>query len=219
MARQAVSVGSSHGGTAIADVGETDRFHNQSLQSAEALTAKVEDLEAAIRRLETRLTNVSTGLTHQIQEVEERGDHATRRLAMDVVEMGEALSRRIRAQPAAVATVPVVTATPVNRLTLGLAAALLAALAALGWAVLHRPIGPPQTRPPQPVSAALYAPAAEEPVAEAPRPRPLAPRRHARAAAHRHVVHVKPRPGPAPAPLPDTLPGSGAHSVLGPSPG
>lgn len=221
MAGDAVSIGSSEDGVTTRIVAGADRFHNQSLQSPESLANTVEDLEAAVKALETRLANVSAGLSYQLQSVEERADHATRRLGLEVVEMGEALSRRIRAQPtpAAIAPVAVQLHGLINPVTIGLSGALLAALAALGWLLSHNPTaavtGIPRSAP---AVAALYAPSNEAEPVIAPKPTHVAVRRRSHFAAHRsaRVKHASP---PPPAPLPDTLPGSGAHSVLGPSPG
>ena len=221
MAAEAASIGPNDGGLEGPDVVAVDRFHNQSLQSPEALANTVEDLEAAVKALETRLANVSAGLTQQLQSAEDRADHATRRLALEVVEMGEALSRRIRGQPASAPVSPVAGRFQglINPATVGLSGALLAALAALAWAVSHRPaVAVTGTPASAPAVASLYAPSSVSEPVVAPKSTHVAVRHRPHFAAHR-TARVKHAAPPPPAPLPDTLPGSGDHSVLGPSPG
>jgi hypothetical protein len=74
-----------------------DRFHNQEAHSPEALTQMLHDLEASHRALEARLGIVTAELADQMQGVEARSDLATRRLALEVVQMGGALAHRMRA--------------------------------------------------------------------------------------------------------------------------
>jgi len=74
-----------------------DRFHNQEAHSPEALTQMLHDLEASHRALEARLGIVTAELAGQMQGVEARSDLATRRLALEVAEMGGTLARRVRA--------------------------------------------------------------------------------------------------------------------------
>jgi len=223
MAEEAVSIGFRDDG-AMAPVGAAGRFHNGHLQSSEMLSYKVEALELAVKALESRLSNVSTGLTYQLQGVEAGADHATRRLALEVVEMGEALSRRIHAQAAAAPATEAATApknsTKVSPLSLALSIALVASLAALGWVMMHPSVGAGPVAPSETAAATLYAPDAPsvEALAAPTAPTHVATHRRPHASPH-HVVHVRAPSGPAPAPLPDTLPGSGGHSVLGPSPG
>ena len=67
---------------------EVDRFHNQSLPTPEDLMTALTDLQATIAALDARVAALEGG------EASALG--LTRRLGLDVVEMGGALSRRLQ---------------------------------------------------------------------------------------------------------------------------
>ena len=158
---------------------EPDRFHNQHDPAGGPLAQSVDELEAAIRSLEERVASMNVDLSYQIDTVERHGDRATRQLALEVAEMGEALSRRIRDQPESAAPRIVKAsprrlprrlprwAPPVAPLTLGLSGALVAALSALAWSLLHHPAAVIPPKPPAPSAPALYAPTPPAPAAVA----------------------------------------------------
>ncbi len=231
MVREVAKGLSADRGRVVARPAETDRFHNQSSPSPESFAHTIDDLQAAIQTLEERLASMSAELTYQVEGVEHRAESATRRLALDVVEMGEALSRRIRAQPIegfAPQVKPPVRPASNNFITIGVSGALFLGLAALAWNVFHRPMAATAVRPPPPVAAALYAPAPPPPpappvaVASPVQPARFAPRHHPRAKAFLHRrVYARPQlaPPPAPAPLPAITPGIGTRPAAGPSPG
>jgi len=231
MVRKATRAEAGDRDTPMPDKGGADRFHNQDHHSSEALALSVEGLEAAVRSLESRVANMSAELNYRIGGVELRGEEATRLLALDVLEMGEALSRRIRAQPAVsdAGRAPVVHATAGRRGRIspaiaGLSGALAISVVALSWLLFHHGVGGDAAKPAAPVVAALYEPATGAPIVPPetpPQPSHPAVRHHWRAKAGMHHLArtATAAPGPPPAPLPDTLPGSGGHSILGPSPG
>ena len=136
MAPQAVTVSANDDGDDVVRPGDPDRFHNQDRRSPESLAQSVVELEAAIRVLEERVASVNADLTYQIDTVERQGDRATRRLALEVAEMGAALSRRIRDQPAGAAPPAARPPTPFSALVAALSGALVATLGGLGKAVM-----------------------------------------------------------------------------------
>ena len=74
-----------------------DRFHNRAPHSPEALAEALGDVRDSLVALEGRLASVAGELESKMEGAEQRAAAAARRLALDVVDMGGALSRRVRA--------------------------------------------------------------------------------------------------------------------------
>lgn len=201
MAPQAVTVSANDDGDDVVRPGDPDRFHNQDRRSPESLAQSVVELEAAIRVLEERVASVNADLTYQIDTVERQGDRATRRLALEVAEMGAALSRRIRDQPAGAAPPAARPPTPFSALVAALSGALVATLSVLGWSLFHHPAAVPAPKAPAPVAHALYAPApptpAAAPVAVSDEPAPAPPHDAAARPAVHHLAAAKAAHDPA----------------------
>ena len=159
MAPQAITVSANDDGDDVVRPGEPDRFHNQDRRSPESLAQSVVELEASIRVLEERVASMNADLTYQIDTVERQGDRTTRRLALEVVDMGAALSRRIRDQPTGAAPAAARPSTPFSALVAALSGALVATLAVLGWSLFHHAAAASAPKASPPVAHALYAPA------------------------------------------------------------
>lgn len=219
MAFEAVTVSANDHEEDMTRAGGPDRFHNQNRQSPESLAQTVQELEAAVRTLEERMATLNVDLVDHITTVEQRGDQATRRLGLDVVEMGEALSRRIRTTPAGIVA-PIATASPrrgarINRVVFGLSGALIAALSVLGWALLRHPAAVIAAKAPAQTAAVLYAPPPPTPSVLA----AAAPPAHVRAPPSHHAYGKSPlqhwtRPKATSA----ARPGSYAHTAASPAP-
>jgi hypothetical protein len=214
-----------------------DRFHNQEAHSPEALTQMLHDLEASHRALEARLGIVTAELAGQVQGVEARSDLATRRLALEVAEMGGALAHRVRALQAPITPFTPAMARPAPRRRNGFAWSVAAAiLLCLGVAafLLIREQDATSAATPVPVTAS--APAATLPAAPPPptpataapktvqtqtvqpqtvpskaAPVTASPPHHTAKPAPRPVVHHRPV---VPSPTPPADPGQSGESLI-----
>jgi hypothetical protein len=146
--------------------GAIDRFHNHEDLSPEAMAKAISDLQATVESLDGRLAAAEEGAVG--------ATHATKDLGVSMFKMGDALSKRVKAledtvvepEPVAEEAAPPEEASlftsvakpPVKEkrlmITLGLAAALIVAVAAI--ALIQPQLASHQAAPAQ----VLYAPAA-----------------------------------------------------------
>jgi hypothetical protein len=160
----------------ISEPSEIDRYHNHESLSPEALTQALGDLQASMEALEERVNAVEEGAASVVG--------AAKGLGLSMLQMGDALAKRVQtleevaaapptvihipapepvAEPAPepVLFAPIATQAPkgqILRLTLGLGAAFLVTVAAV--VMLHPNTSPPPGAPPAQV---LYSPSTPAP--------------------------------------------------------
>ncbi len=187
-----------------------DRLHNQQGLLSESIAETLSEVQASLTALSARVE----ALARDISQTEIRADGNTRRLAMEVADLGGALAKRIKTVEAVAADLepnPATRTSPIRqkrdpvvhrqqRPVAWIAAALSAAIAALFAGLWLAPKSVPLAVPaPRPVVATTPIPLPVSPAAVVPVTHPLV--HHARKPVHKPLVHrAKVTSAPSPAP-------------------